>query len=855
MDLALFVLILQIGFNAALNYRHNNQIAIIRSQLLNHEPSRRSSSYNRYLQPTTRTFLDSDSQESDFDYTSDEENSGYRSSSSYERKKNPTQYDNKADNVASPEPTPGRLDSDKHVEPLDTVKDKDLRRLYLGRRTLNRRHAVTPTDDIKNLEDAVHRRAANYLKLLLTIVEEKNNRRNLNDEHKDSINNLATSRENFLDSHLIEPANSKKLNHEDRNSHESDSKYYLPQSQRRTGNIDAALFMPVLRSQIRLPEPLKPSKSKVSNRNVDDDDVDENDEDDYDYDYEYKDSIELPSVDQERSVDDLKDSYVQSFIEIKPIIESLLATYDDANNKNNTVAIEALLDKLRSFTNLTAEDEEDTDEAVSLRLSDLEDFKTPRAKNHDGKINGQKDNKNTVRLLISPIEKVMIDENGSSNFSAKLADLEIIPVKLRVGIPSDKQNRKEQHESHKKRLRSQVMRFRNSDNLNAEIQMLRNLKQNLLKNLDIREDHKNLKSEKCHKHLRNKNNHKHDDDESIASNNDSEDDYDSDFDDNFADDESGDRSKSLNKTHSSQENTIKISEKENDNKTNVTHEPLTSAGEEDDGSEANTTLHLEFPWNDQPSPSDNNNTSSEGDIEEFLRNYTKHKAEDYAVDLQNPFVSLGNTSEIANSDDKSTNETALHKDEGEDQPLDFEYLWKSVIGSESNKSHVEIADSKNDTVDNELRSHEKDKDDNSTPENPVRSKDKSDEGTSTEKIQTRSSDPLYEHPLLRQNAQENDKGPWDDSMDNFLRQIDSKLNPSRSGNKNEYILAEKYLRDAGEVPDISEEGQAFIMVPLDRRPHHRLRSNKDLPFILSQLSPQIRSKTYNDTIIFRDTDD
>ncbi|XP_063896782.1 repetitive organellar protein [Helicoverpa armigera] len=430
-------------------------------------------------------------------------------------------------------------------------------------------------------------------------------------------------------------------------------------------------------------------------------------------------------VDMELTPDD---DVIRHYFEalIKPLIDLVLATYDDANNKDiASPTVKALLDKLKVLTNIDEEEKDDTNEEKSLRLSDLVDIKSPLI-GHGGKHSKSKeDKKNTVRLLISPIHR-------SSDLTETLGDLKVIPINLRVEIPFNNKVREEQHESHNKRLDSQTM--------------------------------------------------------------------------------------------------------------------LTSMLTNFGGNERNSILNLEFPWNDILSPSDdNNNTLSEVDMEDFLRNHdSKHKPE--YLNLEYPWASV------------FTDETAIRKDE--DQTLDLEYLWKNVISTEDNKSSKQITDSLqlevphlDDTVYNQLRGHKKHTGKvytNKRKQQPAKSKASPDEGKSTEKISSHSSDPLYEHPLLRQHKQ-NDQRAFHDTRDNYLRQFGSKLNLRHYSNNNEYDPAQNYLRDVPNEPDVSDEdgeGRAFIMVPLDRRPLTRLRTQEDLPYILNVLGPQLRRSTYNDTIIF-----
>nr|XP_049693468.1 homeobox protein 2 isoform X2 [Helicoverpa armigera] len=430
-------------------------------------------------------------------------------------------------------------------------------------------------------------------------------------------------------------------------------------------------------------------------------------------------------VDMELTPDD---DVIRHYFEalIKPLIDLVLATYDDANNKDiASPTVKALLDKLKVLTNIDEEDKDDTNEVKSLRLSDLVDIKSPLI-SHDGKLSKSKeDKKNTIRLLISPIHR-------SSDLTETLGDLKVIPINLKVEIPFNNKVREEQHESHNKRLDSQT------------------LLTSMLTNFDV--------------------------------------------------------------------------------------------------NERNSILNLEFPWNDILSPSDdNNNTLSEVDMEDFLRNHdSKHKPE--YLNLEYPWARV------------FTDETAIRKDE--DQTLDLEYLWKNVINTEDNKNSKQITNSLQlgvpqleDTVYNQLRNHKKHTgkvDTNKLKQQPAKSKASPDEGISTEKISSHSSDPLYEHPLLRQHKQ-NDQRAFHDTRDNYLRQFGTKLNLRHYSNNNDYNPAQNYLRDVPNEPDVSDEdgeGRAFIMVPLDRRPLTRLRTQEDLPYILNVLGPQLRRSTYNDTIIF-----
>ncbi|PZC75424.1 hypothetical protein B5X24_HaOG206093 [Helicoverpa armigera] len=1071
MDLALFILILQIGFNSALNYRHSNRMAVIpSSRLFNIELSRRSAPYNRNLQRTSRSYSGSDSEETDFDYTSYEEPISFTSFKLYKRRKNPTQV-TKAHNEAKFEQSPSKLHSDNHAGPLDK-KGTDFRRPYILHGTQNRRLGPTSIHDIKDLEDVVHRRAANYLKLLFTIIEEQNSRRNLNDDRKVPINSPATSSANFLGSRFVETANRRRSNHEVGNRYRTDSRNNQPLPLKRAGSFDAAPPMPVSRSQLRIPDPLKPSKHETARRRDDDynNDVDYNNEendgnededgnnddnDDHDhrhiggdyynvdkeYDHHHEeydhnndeneynhhhaeydhnnDENEYNHHDVEDEYNNDENEYNHHHLEdehyfkayIKPFIDFALATYDDSKNKSiASPTAKALLDKLKVLPHFDQEDKNDTKEVKSLRLSDLVDIKS-RSISHNGKLGKSKeDKKNTGGLLVSPIHR-------SSDLTEKLGDLKVIPINLTIEIKFNNEVREEQHESHKKRLDPHTI--------------LTNFEQTLLKNdtsetLGQQKPHNELRSGECPEQSRTK--HNNTDDESSAtdsSSNNTEDDSDSDK----SHEDENDRD---------QENSIDIPvNKDDDNKTDIfpETEPLKTA---EDANETNSILNLEFPLNDILSSSDDNNTSSEVEMEDFLRNHDSRYKPEYSdllarspsdnnnntssevdmedflrghdskqkpeysdlmtlgpsdnnnntssevdmeltpdddvirhyfealikpliylvlatyddannkdiasptvkallgklkvltnideedkddtnevkslrlsdlVDIKSPLIShdgklskskedkkntirllispihrssdLTETLEVdmedflRNHDSKHkpeylnleypwasvfTDETAIRKDE--DQTLDLEYLWKNVINTEDNKNSKQITNSLQlgvpqleDTVYNQLRNHKKHTgkvDTNKLKQQPAKSKASPDEGISTEKISSHSSDPLYEHPLLRQHKQK-DQRAFHDTRDNYLRQFGSKLNLSHYSNNNEYNPAQNYLRDVPNEPDISDEdgeGRAFIMVPLDRRPLTRLRTQEDLPYILNVLGPQLRRSTYNDTIIF-----
>ncbi|KAJ8711558.1 hypothetical protein PYW08_008512 [Mythimna loreyi] len=428
MAIPLFVLVLQIGFNTALNNRDYNSNSVIPlSTYVNSGQTRRIPDHYNYMSLSSRGIPESDEQ-TDFDSSNSAEEYGYRSvrplhSRSRQRKNNYLSQNIRRGNDVSLEAAPVRsINSNNYADTfqqppyISRQADPYFRRSYLRNSPSNNIPSHTRQFYRKINDDLSHEvsshevssrlgEEATYLRSLLSLIEQPSNRRGQNRIYYSQGNSLSSG---LLPIDKLYPSEE---------AHDS-----LPNSfnKRRNNNPDSYANSIILVKDDDQPDETPKSVNSQStglgyntllNRRYDDE------PNPYE-DFYYLSPFHGPNFRQRE----------QKLTNNSPFTRKLF------RESNSNADVESPLnDQLLT-------DSDKTEKLTVLRLASLEDL------SHSN--NRKSNHKNFLRLSLSPGNKLILDEGVASDLSEILSEtldeLNLAPVNLkRTDVTSNKFSRGE----------------------------------------------------------------------------------------------------------------------------------------------------------------------------------------------------------------------------------------------------------------------------------------------------------------------------------------------------------------------------------------------------------------------------